>query len=91
MPKTDQKHIDIISPFDDETQALLIQVDNACASQMQRIMEDMEKASLAGDTEYKMDLESLVWSRVIRAYGILMNRSIDAGWVKGIHTTRKSK
>ena len=79
----------IIAEFDEETQELLKSVDKACSAQMGEIMADMERASLAGDTEYKMDLETLVWTKVIRAYGILINRAIDAGWVTGVVTGGK--
>ena len=88
MPTT-ASHTSIIAEFDEETQVLLTSVDKACAAQMKEILHEVEMASLAGDTEYKMDLETMVWTKVIRAYGILMNRAIDAGWVTGVITEDK--
>lgn len=78
------KPTNLLLPFDPETQELLHQVDKACSVQLEAIIKDMEKASLAGATEYKPDIETLVWSRVAKAYGILMNRAIESGWVQGV-------
>jgi hypothetical protein len=80
--------VHILAPFDDETQALLHKVDSACASQVENVKEELNKASLSNG-EYQVDLETLVWMEIIKAYGVLMNRAIDAGWVKGIHTDKK--
>jgi hypothetical protein len=74
----------LLAPFDEETQVLLLEVDAACSLQMQQLMEKINQAALAGDEEYKMDLETMVWTKVIRAYGKLMNRAIDAGWISGV-------
>ena len=56
-----------------------------CRMQMDVLMEDMSKSSLKGE-DYKMDIETMVWFKVIKAYGILMNAAIDAGWVRGVVT-----
>jgi hypothetical protein len=80
----------ILAPFDDETQKLLNEVDSACRMQSELLLEEMSKASLAAE-EYKMPIESMVWWKVIQAYGVLMNRAIDAGWVDGILTEIKDK
>ena len=73
----------ILAPFDDDTQELLRQVDGACMAQSEHVKSEMSKASLAGG-EYKVDLETLTWIKIIKAYGILMNRAIEAGWVRGV-------
>ncbi len=78
----------ILAPFDAETQELLFKVDAACASQVEGVREELKKASLSNG-EYQVPLETLVWMEIIKAYGVLMNRAIDAGWVKGIHTENK--
>jgi len=70
--------------FGDETQALLMRVDRACGEQYAIIQADIDAASLAGDKEFKLDLESIVWMEIAKAYGILYNRAVDEGWVKGI-------
>ena len=79
----------LLTPFDSETQVLLQEVDGACAAQKAVLMEKIKQASLAGETQYKMDLETMVWTKIIKAYGILMNRAIDSGWVEGVHTENK--
>lgn len=70
--------------FDDTTQVLLTRVDKACGQQYELIQAEIDKASLAGDKEFKLDLESIVWMEIAKAYGILFNRAIEEGWVKGI-------
>ncbi len=78
-----------LGPFDVEQQTLLIQVDNACSQQMQELQDKMKKASLAGDVEYEISYEDLIWTKIIRAYGLLMNQAIAQGWVGGIMTEDK--
>lgn len=75
----------ILTPFDEPTQKLLKELDTACAAQIELLREEARKASLSGDKELQVDLETLVWSRFIRGYGILYNRAIDAGWIQDIH------
>ena len=70
--------------FEDETQALLARVDNACSQQYINIQAEIDAASLAGDKEFRLDLESIVWMEIAKAYGILYNRAVEEGWVKGI-------
>ena len=78
----------LTSQFDDKTQALLTRVDRACSQQFESIQAEIDAASLAGDKEFKLDLESIVWLEIAKAYGILMNRAIDSGWVEGIITDK---
>lgn len=78
------KEQELLAPFDDKTQELLIELDTACGIQMDNIKKDVKKAELYGN-EFELDLETMVWMKFIKGYGILMNRAIDAGWVKGIH------
>ena len=78
----------LTNQFDDKTQALLTRVDRACSQQFINIQAEIDAASLAGDKEFKLDLESIVWMEIAKAYGILMNRAIDAGWVDGIITDK---
>ena len=70
--------------FEDEIQVLLARVDSACSQQYANIQAEIDAASLAGDKEFRLDLESIVWMEIAKAYGILYNRAIEEGWVKGI-------
>lgn len=79
----------LTSKFDDNTQDLLLRVDRACSQQFENIQAEIDAASLAGDKEFKLDLESIVWMEIAKAYGILMNRAIDEGWVEGVVLEKK--
>ena len=72
--------------FAEDVQTLLYRVDFACSQQYKNIQEEIDAASLAGDKEFKLDLESIVWLEIAKAYGILYNRAVDEGWVKGVLT-----
>ena len=76
--------VHLTSKFDDKTQALVQRVDRACSQQFENIQAEIDAASLAGDKEFRLDLESIVWMEIAKAYGILMNRAIDEGWVEGV-------
>jgi len=78
--------VSILAPFDEKTQLLLNEVDNACRVVFDGLKGDVQTASLEGDDKFDVDMETAVWLKVIRAYGILFNRGIDAGWIKGIMT-----
>ena len=78
----------VYGPFDDETQAKLHEWDNLCRGQHIILEDAMKKASLAGE-DYKMTIDDMIWFKGITAFGILMNRAIDAGWVTGIMTEEK--
>ena len=65
-----------------------MRVDRACGEQYALIQKEIDAASLAGDKDFKVDLESLVWLEIAKAYGILYNRAVDEGWVKGIITDK---
>lgn len=79
---------DILAPFDDETLTVLKEVDQACAIQIALLREDANKASLRNE-DLEVDMEAMVWLKVIKAYGILYNRAIDAGWIPEILTENK--
>ena len=74
----------VLAEFDDKTQQLLMEVDKACQIQLEGLKEEARKASLE-DKELEVSLEDLVWLKLIKAYGIMYNRCIDAGWIKDIH------
>ena len=84
----DTNPTNLLTPFDEETQLLLLQVDNACAQVLAGFKEEANKASLA-NKELEVDIEAIVWSRIIKAYGVLMNRAIECGWVEGIQVENK--
>ena len=73
----------MLAPFDDEVCKLLKELDNACAVQTAMFKEEMNKASLKGEV-FSPDMETLVWLKFIKGFGILYNRAIDAGWVRDI-------
>ena len=77
-------HTKLLQPFDKESQSLLKSVDAACQTQMMKMKEEATLAAL-GNNPFEVDLETLVWTRLIRAYGILYNRAIEAGWVDDVH------
>ena len=79
-----QKGASLLLPFDDDEQLLLKQVDNACFIQGKLLKEEATRQKLAGKP-LTVDMETLVWFKLIRAYGILFNRAVDAGWVTGVH------
>lgn len=74
----------MIAPFDEETQNDLKEMDVACAIQIKQLREKAAQASLAG-VPYEIDVETMVWMKVIKSFGILYNRAIDAGWIDGVH------
>ena len=74
---------DLLLPFEDDVQHLLKQVDHACMLQQKRVLEASRKAKLAGQP-LEVDMETLVWTKIIKAYGILFNRAVDAGWIQDI-------
>lgn len=78
----------ILAPFSDDVQALLIELDEACAVQHKNLKEEAKKASLGGKY-LEVDMETLVWLKFIKGYGILFNRGVDAGWIKGVITNDK--
>jgi len=79
-----EKPTSVLAPFDDGTQEFLRFVDQACFHQMRTLEREKNTKLLAGE-DIEMDLETMGWLNMIRAYGILYNRAIDAGWIKGVH------
>lgn len=73
----------LLTKFDEPTQKLLKEVDLACKVQVEKMREEANKASLAGK-ELEIDMETMVWVRIIKAYGVLYNRAVDAGWIDDI-------
>lgn len=79
----------ILSPFDEDTQALLKELDVACAAQINQLRADARKKSLIGEP-YEADVETMVWLKFIKGYGILYNRAVDAGWLEDIIQENKN-
>lgn len=75
---------DLLVEFTEEDQQLLKQVDLACRAEAARLKEQARKSALANE-EFLVDMETLAWFKIIKAYGILYNRAVDAGWVKDVH------
>ncbi len=82
------KATSILKPFDDESQILLNEVDYACSVQMESLRKEAQAKSLANET-LEIDVEVMAWLKIIKAYGILYNRAVDAGWIEGVITESK--
>jgi len=78
----------ILAPFDDETQEFLGFVDQACKTAMDELREERNRCEKTGE-EFQLTYEVAATLNMVRAFGILYNRSIDAGWIKGVHTEQQ--
>lgn len=78
----------VIAPFDEETNTLLAEVDIACRGQQDLIKQEAKIASL-NNKPLEVDMGTLAWLKIIKAYGVLYNRAIDAGWASGVHLEEK--
>jgi len=76
----------LLAPFDDDDAKFLNEVDAACRAVMLGMKEEADASSLAGESELKLDMETIAWLKFIRGYGILYNRAVESGWLKGIVT-----
>jgi len=76
----------ILAEFNDEDQKFLGEVDRACRVVLDGLKGDARKASLSGEDTMQIDMETAVWLKVTRAYGILYNRAIEASWIRGVVT-----
>ncbi len=82
------KHqIKILAPFNDEDAKFINEVDFACRAAMRGMHEEANALSLKGEDSMPLDMETLAWLKFIRGYGILYNRAVESGWLKGILTT----
>lgn len=70
----------LLAPFEEKDQEILKQVDLACQMQMSRLKDEATRVKLAGEP-LEPDMETLTWLRIIKAYGILYNRAVEAGWI----------
>ncbi len=80
----------MLLPFSEEEQGVLKEVDIACKVHAKKLGQDMQRAAMR-NKDWEPDTEGLVTMSFLSAYGILMNRAIDAGWVTGIHLNKESK
>lgn len=78
----------VLAEFDDETQEMLKEMDVACGVQMEALRKEAQSKSLANEP-LEIDTEMMVWIRVIKCYGILYNRAVDAGWIRDVLTENK--
>ena len=78
----------LLAPFELPTQDLLKEIDIACGVQMNSLREEAKLKSLANE-ELVIDTETMVWLKIIKAYGILYNRAVDAGWIQDVLTENK--
>lgn len=81
--------VKILAPFNDEDALFLSEVDVACRTVMAVMEGEANAASLAGEDELKLDMETIAWLKFIRGYGILFNRAVESGWLKGVVTEIK--
>jgi len=73
----------ILLPFDEETQKRLLLMDAGCQVLVEQ--ENTEEARcLLSNEPYEPDMETAGFKEFIACYGILMNRAIEAGWIKGV-------
>lgn len=82
MGRKHTKQRAMLAPFDNDTQLLLLEVDRAMKEQAEQVKGEANWASL-NNKEYEPDVETLVWLKIMQAYGVLMNRALEAGWVQG--------
>ena len=82
---TQKSNTDILAPFDDETQEFLRLVDKACDTAIEDMKDEKRRCELTGE-EFQMNYEIAAQLNMIRAFGIMYNRCVDAGWVEGVHT-----
>ncbi len=76
--------LDILAPFDDETQKELRILDVACQIQMSQFKREATRKKIAGEP-LEMDTETMVWVQFIKGFGKLYNRAIDAGWIQDVY------
>ena len=74
----------ILAPFSDEVQDFLRFIDSACADGMKMLDKERERAENAKEENW-MTPDLLATFNIIRAYGVLFNRCVDAGWIKAVH------
>lgn len=79
-----KQHTEVLAPFDSETQEFLRFVDEACQNGMEMLRDEKRRCELTGE-EFQLTYEVMAMLNMIRGFGILYNRCIDAGWVKGLH------
>jgi hypothetical protein len=79
----------ILAEFDDDTQEFLKFVDSACTRGIDMIGAEMRRCKLK-DEEFEITPEVMATINMIRGFGILYNRCIDAGWIDGVHMTTPS-
>ena len=73
---------DILAPFEKNQQILLTLVDSACQAQSEILNEDITRRRLSGESFSTLDDETFGWINIIKAYGILYNRAVEAGWIE---------
>lgn len=76
----------ILAPFNKEDAKFLNEVDYACKAVMEGMEKEATAASLAGKEVMELDMETIAWLKFIRGFGILYNRAIDSGWLRGVVT-----
>ena len=72
------------TPFPDKIVEFLQDVDLACRNQAIDW-----KTQLDEDPKWEPDDTDVAWMAMIKAYGILYNRAIDTGWLKGFLVEEK--
>lgn len=77
------KELEILKPFDPAVQTFLKFVEEGCQRQAELIKAEDTRAELAGDS-IEVTPEIAAWRAIIRAYGVLYNRSVDAGWIDDV-------
>jgi len=79
---------EILKPFSESDQKILKVVDQGCRMQAKMISDEDTRAKLAGEP-LEVTPEVAAWRVMIRGFGILYNRAVDAGWVDDVITTKE--
>jgi len=78
MTKITDATTNLLAPFDDETQDFLRFIDKEChraIAELNRYKQELEEKDEA------MPPDVIAMLNMIRAYGMLFNRCVDAGWI----------
>jgi hypothetical protein len=77
-----------MAAFDESVQKYLEDTDDMCRQMYDNFLVHKKELQDKGE-EFVLEDDDKVLLNLIAAYGILYNRAIDAGWVKGVITDSK--
>ena len=71
-----------LQPFDDETQELLFFADNISQVLADRLREHLQMSELRQE-DVELDEDDKALYQLVKAYGILYNRALELGLIRG--------